>query len=69
MISRTKAPPKDTTNKPCNAVDDRTTTNAPLEVRVDANSRRLEGVELGDLPRIGLRQEGIGANQPFQDGG
>jgi len=36
---------------------------------VDANPGRLEGVELGHLPRIGLGQEGVGTNQPFQDGG
>ena len=26
-------------------------------------------MELGHLPRIGLGQEGVGANQPLEDGG
>ena len=36
---------------------------------MDPNPGSLEGVELGHLPRIGLGQEGVGTNQPFQDGG
>ena len=36
---------------------------------MDPNPGGLEGVELGHLPRIGLGQEGVGAHQPFQDGG
>ena len=43
--------------------------NVPFEILVDADSRSLEGVELGHLPRIGLGQEGVGANQPLEDGG
>ena len=36
---------------------------------MDPNPGSLEGVELGHLPRIGLGQEGVGTNQPFQNGG
>ena len=36
---------------------------------MDPNPGCLEGVELGHLPRIGLGQEGVGTNQPFQNGG
>lgn len=43
--------------------------NVPFEILVDANPRSLEGVELGHLPRIGLGQEGVGANQTLKDGG